>query len=201
LLLAWLPGQALAMPAMGEVREAEGDTLLYREYHACNADGTQCTVEYRTPVGKVFAHKWLDYSDSRWAPELRFDDRRSGREVVVGNTGVEGVVVDAGFDNYVRERWTSLAAGEPVEFPFLVAGREQPVAMLARASRGGGCAAHTLCLVVTPANWLYSWLVEPIRLVYDGETRRLLQFRGLSNIRADDGSWRNVVIDYRYPSQ
>ena len=49
-----------------------------------------------------------------------------------------------------------------------------------------------------PANPLLRLLVEPIRLLYDGE-RRLLEFAGISDIRDEDGDRHLARIVFEYP--
>jgi hypothetical protein len=154
-------------------------------------------VEYRDPSGDVFARKAIDYASGLHSPTLVMEDFRLGEvRRLEGNYG-EGVVVDAGFDHYVRHRWEELDAGEEIEFPFLIAGREKPLPMSARLDEERNCEADRLCLLVTLDMWLVSLLVEPIRLVYD-EQRRLIQFRGVSNIPTEDGTAQSVEINYRY---
>ncbi len=186
------------MQVVGEARDPQRNELVYREIHRCDAARTACTVQYLDSDGELIASKWLDYSGPPAAPSLRFEDYRHGEQVRVDSDAVSAdVVIDAGFDNYVRARWPQLAAGETVAFEFLVAGREQPLAMQAR--RDGDCPPSQLCLVIAPRNWLFALVGGDIKLVYESATRRLLQFRGLSNIPDKRGRSQHLVIDYRYP--
>ena len=45
---------------------------------------------------------------------------------------------------------------------------------------------------------LIGLFVDPLRLSYDAETRRLIEYRGLSNVRSADGELYEVRI--RYPA-
>ncbi len=188
---------ALAMQAVGTAFSTDGEQPLYREYHSCEPGTGSCTVEYRHPEGEVFARKWLDYSESARAPSLRFEDLRSGQQLSVESEAISaGVVIDAGFDNFVRERWESLYAGEAVAFEFLPADRSKPFAM--EASRLDECDAGRMCLRVAPDSWLLSLFGGAIELVYSEDERRLLEFRGISNIRDGEGGLQTVLIKYRY---
>ncbi len=199
----WLAGALWALPAsamqaVGVAHAPDGGAVRYREYHNCDSAKTHCTVEYRDPSGAVFARKWLDYGASPVAPSLRFEDSRSGERLQLGSDEVKtGVVVDAGFDNFVREQWALLAAGDAVHFRFLPAGSETALAMEAR--RQDDCSDGRLCLAVKPDNWLFALVGGTIHLVYDRDSRRLLQFRGLSNILDARGDSQRLVIDYHYP--
>lgn len=188
----------LASPGIvGEARGVGDDDFRYSEHHSCSEDGQQCTVEYKDVSGDVFARKAVDYGSGLYSPSLVLEDFRLGEVRQTSGEVGEGVVVDAGFDHYVRHRWEELAAGEEVEFPFLVAGREKPLAMSAKVDEKRNCNPGQLCLLVTLDMWLISLLVEPIRLVYD-EQKRLTQFRGISNIPTEKGESQSVEINYRY---
>lgn len=196
--LAVVAMPTLASPAIiGEARGVGEGDFRYSEHHSCSQDGWQCTVEYRDLSGGVFARKAVDYANGLHSPTLVMEDFRLGNtRRLEGNYG-EGVVVDAGFDHYVRHRWEELTAGEKIEFPFLIVGRDKPLQMSARLDEERNCEPERVCLLVTLDMWLVSLLVEPIRLVYD-EQRRLVQFRGVSNIATEEGESQSVEINYRY---
>ena len=166
-LLATLVAAALPAAAQNVVGEAftvDGSELRYREMHSCSASGEECLVEYRYPEGELFARKHIDYSESQQSPSLRIEDLRAGETVLIDRGFDEELVVDAGFDHYVRLRWTELAEGEGVNFPFLVAGRDKPLKMLARKDEDGSCPDSRLCLEITLDNWLLAAIVFPHRV-------------------------------------
>lgn len=199
LWLALLAGPAQALQVIGTATDLASGELRYTEHHRCDPSGQACSVEYRDAGGQLFARKRIDYSDSRNAPRLVFQDLRLGQTTRVGEQRDDALVVDAGFDNYVRQHWDDLAGGAVIRFPFLVAGREEPLQMRAQRQQDEACPPQRLCLDVSLDNWLISMLADPIRLQYDLATRRLLQFSGLSNIRDSGGDSLSVRIDYRYP--
>jgi hypothetical protein len=197
---------ALSVPALaverllvvGEARSLDDQELRYREYHHCSMDGRLCSVLYKDGDGQVFARKQVDYSESLRSPSLLIEDLREGSTLRIDGDFDSDLVVDAGFDNYVRQRWAELAEGETVRFPFLVVGRDSPIKMKASRTERVACNDGALCLTVTLDAWLLSMLVSPIELVYDNE-KRLTQYRGISNIRDAQGRSQNVRIEYRYP--
>ena len=197
---------ALAVPALaverllvvGEARSLDDEELQYREYHHCSVDGRLCSVLYKDTEGQLFARKQVDYSESLRSPSLLIEDLREGSTLRIDGDFDADLVVDAGFDNYVRQRWSELAQGETVRFPFLVVGRDSPIRMKASRDEGNACDDGALCLTVTLDAWLLSMLVSPIELVYDDE-KRLTQYRGISNIRDAEGRSQSVRIEYRYP--
>ncbi len=124
------------------------------------------------------------------------------------------LVIDAGFDNYVRTRWRDLASGAKVRFDFALPSRAASLPMVARRKPAGVCdavresvaldaapptVAEDLCLEIAPANWLLNSFVSPIRLEYDADNRRLLSFAGMSNIPNEQGKAYRVYIVYDYP--
>ena len=193
----------LAVPAfatpgiIGEARGVDEGDFRYSEHHTCSRDGQQCTVEYKDRGGDVFARKAVDYASGLHSPSLVLEDFRLGETRRVDAGYAESVVVDAGFDHYVRHRWDELAAGDEIQFPFLLAGREKPLSMAAKRDQERDCPTGQLCILVTLDMWFVSLLVEPIRLVYDDQ-RRLTQFRGVSNIPTAEGKSQSVEINYRY---
>ena len=129
----------------------------------------------------------------------------------------EQLVIDAGFDNYVRSRWEDLAEGDKVRFDFALPSRAASLPMIARRKPATVCEAtreqvqpgaigavageQDLCLEIAPANWLINSFVSPIRLEYDADNRRLLSFAGTSNILNEQGKAYRVYIVYDYPGQ
>jgi hypothetical protein len=108
------------------------------------------------------------------------------------------VVIDAGFDAFVRENWRSLVAGESMQFQFPFAARESLVE-LSIASASCSYATETdQCFSLQLNNWLLNLLADPIELGYDAKLQRLARFRGISNISNDEGEALAVDIHYRY---
>ena len=73
----------------GEARAADGGALLYREHHVLHyRDGvlTDRIVVYDCANGAPFARKTLKYAPSALAPDLRFDDARTGISYVLETT-------------------------------------------------------------------------------------------------------------------
>ncbi len=182
----------------GQARDQRTGELLYIERHACGSAPARCEVEYLDPGGELIARKRLDYRQGSWAPALSLQDFRAGEEIEVAAPADPSIVVDAGFDNYIRARWQQLSTGEAVAFPFLVAGQERPFRMVARSTVFTGCDTTRLCLEVQPEAWWLRLLVDPIELVYDRGSQRLLLFRGISNISDAAGRAHSVEIRYTY---
>lgn len=215
--------------ALGEVRDDDGETLLYRERHLDPAAGGLPTrVEYRTPDGELFAEKTLDYSRSRTAPAIDFQDHRRDVRIVTrypdasdpdrlelvyhppGDEeperemfGTGSLIVDAGFDAFIRQHWERLLDGDRVTAEFLVATRTDSVRVALTEVDTGRCRTameDIHCLEARPAGALrlFSWFVEPVRLAYHPEPLRLVFYHGRGNIPDASGEERQVRIHYEY---
>lgn len=183
---------------IGSARDEASGRLLYREHHQCNAQQTLCSVDYIDDQGAVFASKSVDYSESLSAPSLEFRDHRLAVHVRVGSTPEPDLVIDAGFDHFVRANWDDLQAAERIKFRFLPAGRDAALNMVAQRAVRTNCAATDLCLKIAIDSRLFGLFVPPILLTYDRPSRRLMRFRGLSNITDAQGDSLNVDIEYTY---
>ena len=211
---------------VGDARDSQTGELLYREYYYYSADGDHWRVEYRSAENnELVVYKEVDFKagpqGTKSQPnftqqDIRFGEtlssRRQGDELLLSysesskdqpdqrNVAVkQPLVVDAGFDGFVRENWQSLQAGQAVSFYYAFPSRQQLVRLAIRADSGDACQDDTQrsCFQIKPASWVLTLFVAPINLVYD-QQKRLLQFSGLSNIKGNDGQPQNVVIRYRY---
>jgi len=203
LLAAPLASSAAERPdILGRALHPDTGEVLYLERHYCNEEEQSCRVLYQLPDDSLIALKTVDYRLSSQAPGLFFEDYRHQRELRLDPTqatqaqGSE-LVVDAGFDNFVRARWDTLADGGTLRFPFLPLGREKPLAMRIGPRAGDGC-DQQLCLQVELDSWFLGMLVDPVELTYDRSQRRLLRFRGISNIPTAEGGGQSVDLHYSY---
>ncbi len=197
-LLAFSSETVVAFDIVGEARDVASGDLLYHEQHNCNSRGTTCLVSYLDTDGALFAQKQVDYSASLSAPSLTFEDFRTETIVQVVRPPRPGLVIDAGFDHFVRMHWTELDAGVRLPFQFLPAGRDAPLNMIASRALRSNCPATQLCLQIALQSRLFSLFVDPIRLTYTRATRRLLRYTGLSNIADAAGGTLDVDIFYTY---
>jgi hypothetical protein len=183
---------------VGRAFDAGSGDFLYSEHHFCAHDMLACVVNYRDSDGQLIASKTLDFSVGRYQPTLQMRDFRSSLEYSFNTSEREDLVVDAGFDNFVRGNWDVLDEGEVVNFPFKVLGIDSPLEMRALRDRTGDCNDKQLCLKVTLDSWFLGLLVDPIKLSYSKEGRRLLRFQGVSNILGPGGESLNVDLRYAY---
>ena len=227
LVLAALPAQAALTLEEGVARDPESRALLYREQHLIRrADGkpTERLVLYRCADGTAFARKRVDYRRSMQAPEFSFEDVRLGYAEGLRRTGgghtvwvrdargqsersaalddaASRLVADAGFDEFIRSQWTTLVSGQSVPLRFAVPSRLQTLGF--KVDRQGPQTlgrepAETFRLKL---GGVLGWVAPHIDVAYGRDSRRLLRFEGLSNLRSDDGRSQLVArIEFAAPA-
>lgn len=195
---------------------------LYDELHLLRSvDGAlvQRVVLYQCPGGAAFARKIMQVDAQPLRPDFELRDarigyvegfRRDGEQAEVyfqrgpqrpmqreSFTMPARLVVDAGFDTFVRESWEELMSGSKVRFDFLVPSRVDHLSFRVqrlRAEREGGEDAQVFRLSLSGA---LSWFVDGIDVWYADADRRLLRFDGLSNVRDERGE--NYTARIRFP--
>lgn len=225
LLLAIAPAaQANISFEEGLARDPGSDRLLYREQHLVRREGERLLerlVLYRCPDGTAFARKRVDYRRSAQAPAFSLEDARDGYgeglragsgagTVWVREGGSERsaaleptprLVADAGFDEFIRRNWQALLAGESVPLRFAVPARLESLAFKVShvgSTRFDGEPAERFRLRL--GGWL-GWIAPHIDVAYGRDSRRLLRFEGLSNLRTDDGgSQLQARIEFPTPA-
>jgi hypothetical protein len=201
--VARLEGVAVSLPERREV---------YRELHEIAAFAHR--IEYRAPDGTLIARKTLDYRCSQSAPTFEQHDLRSGsriggrwerggyrllrddasRTLGAGDT----LVASSGFDRFVQMQWDALARGEAVDFDFALPARLDTLRLrIARTGAVADVPDAALWLRIVPAQPLLRAFVDPIVLAYDAG-RRLLIYRGLSNLDDAAGNPQSVEIRYSH---
>ncbi|WP_419811745.1 hypothetical protein [Bacterioplanoides sp.] len=108
------------------------------------------------------------------------------------------LVIDAGFDDFIRKHWGALLAGDAIPFSFASVARQTSVNFEVQIRKVVKPGDTLLKLEMTLRSSLLSWLMSPIKLDYDLSNKRLLRYRGLSNLQDDQGSGQQVDIRYRY---
>jgi hypothetical protein len=194
--------------------------VAYKEEHFVFEDHGIHTrlVLYRCPSDEPFARKWVRAIAGDEAPNFDLVDARDGyregvrgegerREVYVQDSRRaplrsallptrENVVIDAGFDAYVRDHWDEIGTLDKAQIAFLVPSRLGYVDLRLRpadAAEPDGAAVHHLRLVMDA--W-FGFIVPSIDLAYADADRRLLRFQGLSNIRDVAGRSQKVRIEF-----
>jgi hypothetical protein len=212
------PGPA-AQHYLGMAYARAGGRLLYSEEHWIVRDsrGERRVVLYRCPNGRPFARKRLHGGIDDPAPDFSFHDRRDGyREGVAGRDGERQVyvqrdrsaprqlvslatprnaVIDAGFDAYLRSRWDALGLGKDTQIAFLVPSRLEYLHLKIRPGDGQDEGRAVRRFQLSLDAW-YGFAAPSIEVIYSKDSRRLLRFEGIGNIRDGQGRSQQVRIEF-----
>ena len=198
--------------------------LAYLEYHDITT--AQHTVRYMDEKGKLIAEKTIQYLHGYTTPEYRLQDQRINR-----NTGSEwqkdhfviyrqdksekrhekiiepekDIVIDAGFDHFIRGHWNELIDGKVLPFSFVIA---DPLTILNMKIKEVSAEKTAIkqhsdryrYFLASSRNKLIGWAIPEINLAYDKETQLLQVYQGPSNITDKNDKTQTVVIDYKYQS-
>jgi hypothetical protein len=222
-LIASLPVYA-ALPdtLKGDAYALDSDTLLYHEFHTFefkDGDLVGDQVEYALPDGTVIGRKTLDFRpslfvpafetslyDGRFVEGLRYEDgeivvyQKKGENADEKSkviSGKDAMAADAGFNSYVFSRFDDLLRGDDVKFYFVAASQLAAVKFKATRVEDRDIEGVPVVEFNVAINSFLSLFIDPLQLSYDEDTRNLIEYRGLSNIRDEDGDLYKVRI--RYP--
>ena len=193
-----------------------------------SASNAQEMVKYYDPNDQLIAEKVVDYRSGLLSPSVTQNDFRHGEVRVLELRDASSffmsyrkpnikedvqqvlvkasphLVVDAGFDNAVRQYWAQLSAGESVVFEFASPVHARTIGLRVRKSdkKTCGSAAYNkesqVCYRIGAANTVLSMFVKPLALIYSQETQRLMRFAGQVNITTAKGKTQSAVINYQY---
>jgi hypothetical protein len=205
---------------VGTAYDMSGRALYTESHWISGAPGErELWVLFKCPDGKAFARKQVREAGLAQAPSFTLEDGRSGyqegvrenrsgaREVFVRESEGQpeksallksspGLVVDAGFDSFIREHWDALATGARQHLDFLVPSRlrSYPFSLsLVRDDVIGGLRVRRFLLELD--TW-YGFAIPPIRFAYVLDSRTILEYQGTSNMRDHVGKSLNVRIEF-----
>ncbi|MDB5106549.1 MAG: hypothetical protein JWP91_4238 [Fibrobacteres bacterium] len=213
---------------IGEAFPLEGGAgapQAYVEEHRERLEGDRTvsmSTVYRDVSGTVLAERTLDFSASSSHPGYALKDLRSGMEEGATVRGKvvrvrsraskasetrekdfkvpEPFVIDGGFHSFLKGNWDALIGGKRISFYFVVPSRLDFFRFVAyedpsRAAHGAG----ERVFVAIPQSRVLRMVVEPIVVRYDAASRRMKEYRGLSNIEGPGGKPQKVRLVYREP--
>jgi hypothetical protein len=206
--------------AVGNAHALDDGRLLYTEKHSWQ--GVLHTVQYFLPGGLLWSVNELDSTNSFVSPAYKQDypgtefaegARLQGSELILFSDQrqktvafEEPLVMSSGFYHFILEHWRELQSGQSLEFDFAVPSRMTTVRLRMFALPDGAAVMESRAQAdpawfyvrVEAASTLLSWLVRPLTVALD-EQRRLVLYRGISNVRNERGDTPQVLIRYSYP--
>ncbi|TGK03026.1 hypothetical protein EHQ53_06090 [Leptospira langatensis] len=208
---------------IGTAYDLETGKLLYRDYHEEyweNGKHTHSLVTYKDPEGRIFAKKRISFAKNRNIPDFQLDDDRDGyleggsflggnsvklyarrktsdplQEKVLENNGPSAL--DGGFDYFVEDHWEELRSGKKLSLYFLVpVERDKFRFTVEKTKEGEFNGKSSLFLRLRIDSAFLSVFVKPIDLVYDMGSKRIMEYKGTSNINDENGKSHQVRIVY-----
>ena len=222
LLALFAAAQANDRSFTGYARALDTGALLYVESHFVADAGKALekrVVLYRCTANSTpFARKQLDYGGVRTTPSFAFDDARSGfaegfihaarDSSVFARAGADAplrtgfighqdtLVVDAGFDEFVLAHWDSLARGASMKVVFLVPSLLEAVSFRLRKVDEDRIDGEVASVIRLSLAGPLGWFLPDIDVSYRQRDRRLMRYRGLTNIRDAAGKLLAAQIDF-----
>lgn len=207
--LAW-PVQAEIRFEQGKAWDLQKKRVLYTESHWLRFENgrlSERTVLYRCADGTAFARKNVSYANSALAPAFQFKDRRfdysealqwqngqprlqyssrksSGERALINKPNL---VADAGFDNFIRQRWQALSRSNRQSLQFAVPSRLKSYAFHLQRSGATRYANQPAQVFTLGLDGLLGLIAPDIEVTYSSRDQRLLRFKGLTNILNDQG--------------
>ena len=211
LLLAALafPAAAGELEFRGYAYDLDTGRFLYTEVHKQVIDNDRWvggTISYYGPDGARIGHKTLDFSKDPYVPVYRLDLTAGGGYVegvtAVGAETIElqkkgynsaklrtasvkrrgTMVADSGFHSFLRDRFDELVAGKTVPFTFVVSGELDTFKFRARRIADDSFEGKPAVRLQVEPDTLLRLLAEPLEVLYDPAQRKLLEYRGISNL-------------------
>ena len=209
-----------AISRIGYAYDKQTGEMLYSETHqevVRNGRIVENKVIYKDRRGKVFAEKHIDFGRSPTMPDFYLVNVDNGHlEGVRGNDGhllvhfrsesganvreasvamPENGIIDAGFDRFIEQNWSSLVRGDVLEREFLIPSQLDfyTFEISTAETRPPGEVVFRLQI----KSMLLQMFVAPVLVHYDAESRTLLRYEGVSNIR--DGEGRNYDVRIVFP--
>lgn len=206
------PLNAVVTHTVGIARNAQDQSIAYIEHHQHLPSGHHL-VSYFDQAGAVMVSKSITYPGLPQHPYVIQTDFTSGMSVQTYTTATKiqmvrnlsGVVekfdfpldnntiVDAGFDNFLKDNWQRFKENKPQVFKLAVAGQENLLRVQVTKQRS----TNNLAFTIKPKNFFIRLLVPEMQLQY-ASNGRLLAFQGLTNLNLPGGKNRKVEVKFNY---
>lgn len=180
-------------------------TEVHRQRYSANGRWLGGTMDYFAPDGRELAHKTLDFSKSPFIPLYRLEDLNPRYDEGISKITADKVYLfkqtaddesprrrtverspdlaaDSGFDNYLVDHFDELMGRKTLEFTLAVPGKLDSYRFQARRIADTTFQGKPAVRFKIELASLLSWFVDPIVVTYDPHSRRLLEYRGVSNV-------------------
>jgi uncharacterized protein (DUF2147 family) len=211
------PLSALAETFNGYAYDLKTGKPLYTEVHDLN--GNTGTVNYYALDGSLLGKKTLSFASDPFIPVFRMDMSKSGYAEGISAVGGSlemykikaagqkeerssvkkgsSMAADAGFHRFIQSRFADLLAGKTVAFQFAVPGQLDTYKFKAKKTGDTSFEGKPAVQFLVEPDSLLRVLADPLQLTYDPSNKKLLEYRGVSNVHNPaNGKAYNVRISY-----
>lgn len=198
---------------VGAVYDAKTNQLIYQERHNFSrVDGEEVMRStFTAPNGDMIGLRTVEYQGDRVRayrmeqPGLNYKEsilrnteqikiagesqgKRESIEVRPGN--IQDVVIDAGFSNFIVRNWSQLMEGQTLKFDFASTAQMDLVRLQVRHRE---TVDEVEMFNMTIANPILRLLLKPIEIGYFADTKQLAYYKGISNLKDDNGEQFSTV--------
>lgn len=209
----------------GYAFDLETDRYLYTEAHRQRlVDGrwVDGAIRYYASDGELIGSKTLDFSRDPYVPVYRLDlpkdgyfeaitvvgeriemARRSARGKPVKTASVARtppICGDSGFHACLYDNFATLLAGKPLNFLFAVAGNLDSYRFRAQRIADGTFDGQKVVRFRVEPDSALRFFVDPLEVSYEPEKRKLVEYRGVSNLH-DPATGKPYVARIAYYAQ
>jgi hypothetical protein len=209
----------------GEAFDLKTGKKLYSDFHEetyLNGKHISSNINYKDPSGKVFAKKKIVFQKNEERADFKLEDFRDGytegaevngsqikfiyrknnseelKEQTI--TSPENAVLDGGFDVFIRKNWNEILNGKRLTLNICAPSQMDCFKFAAfKVSEEKWKGIDAVKVRVELNNRILAAFVQPIIIHYEKETKRILQYDGISNINNEEGKSYVVRITYTYP--
>ncbi|MCB9026533.1 MAG: hypothetical protein H6625_09470 [Bdellovibrionaceae bacterium] len=209
--------------SFGTAKNKNGDIVYLEKHisHYINGKLKALRAEYYKTDGKFFGSIQSDFSKSSNLPDYVFTDKRHNRmdslkwnekkviasakesktakkiqkEFAVSNNTVAG----QGLHNYILSKLENYIKQNDLEeiIDFLIPMNQKTYNFRIRPINNNEI-DRTITLRIEADSWFFRLISPHIDVKYDIDNRRLLEYKGPSNLLNDEGEKINVIIAYTY---
>lgn len=193
----------------GYAYDLDTNKYLYTEVHVQRYQGDHWlggTQTYYAPNGTEIGQKVLDFSEDPYIPLYRLDlknihyseginkitadrvymFRQDSGEASPQRGSVKrkkNMAADSGFDTLIKAHFALLLRGKSFEFPLVVAGKLSDYNFtVSRLKDGTFEGKKAVRFKVGLSSMLHYIIGKPLILTYDPQTKKLLEYRGISDL-------------------
>ena len=211
-----------ALKYKGTATDLQSGKFYYTEEHEevkVASAQSETSILFKDAQQKTIVTKTIDYTKSEIHPDFIQEDSRDGYlEAATTKDGItelkcrktfkkkteskilripEPAVIDGGFTYFVKANWEKLIAGGVIVFNFAVPSQlDYYTFRVSKIKENIVDGKKTVLFKMEPDQLILRAIVKPIMLTYNADTKRLMQYEGISNINDEHGKSYHVRITY-----